>query len=97
MDTTTTSGRDEMVRANDGARNESAINVLMERDRVVVQPVGPVDASSIEAIVGLVDCARDAGLIAVVDLDKIEPGDLACRDALERLTINGSSTSPSRI
>jgi hypothetical protein len=89
-------GRDAMVWPSDDADTESAIKVLMDRDRVVVRPIGHLDRDSIETIIGLLGCAREAGLIAVVDLDEIEPGDLAGRDALGRLMTKESASSPSR-
>jgi hypothetical protein len=88
-------GRGEMVRPYDDACGEPAIKVLMDRDRVVVRPVGRLDRDSIETLLGLVGCAREAGVIAVVDLDAIEPGDLAGSDVLARL-VDGSLSSSSR-
>jgi hypothetical protein len=85
-----------MGRDND-ADAEPAIKVLMDRDRIVFRPVGHLDRDSIETLVGLVGCARQAGVIAVVDLDAIEPDELAGSDVLERLVGDGSISSSPRI
>jgi hypothetical protein len=67
-------GRAEMVWPSDDGNTEPAIKVLMDRDRVVVRPVGQLDPDSLRALVDLVGCAREAGVVAVVDLDGIELG-----------------------
>jgi hypothetical protein len=85
----------EVVWPNDDAGSEPAIKVLMDRDRVVVRPVGHLDPGSVETILDLLDRAREAGVNAVVDLDAIEPGDLA-GDVLARLVAADSSSSLSR-
>ena len=82
-----------MTRSRDDAGSEPAIKVLMDRDRVVVRPVGHLDRDSIETLLGLLGCAREAGVIAVVDLGAIEPGDLLGSDVLARLVADGSLTS----
>jgi hypothetical protein len=61
-----------------------------------VRPVGHLDRDSIETLLALLGCAREAGLIAVVDLDAIEPGDPAASDVLARLMADGSLGSSSR-
>jgi hypothetical protein len=87
----------EMVRRDNNADAEPAIKVLMDRDRVVFRPVGHLDRDSIETLAGLVDCARQAGVIAVVDLDAIEPDELPGGDVLARLVADWSSSSSRRI
>ena len=59
---------------------EPAIKVLMDRGRVVVRPVGHLDRDSIAALLDLLDSAREAGVIAAVDLD----GDRAGRSRWQR-------------
>ena len=86
-----------MVRWDNDADAEPAIKVLMDRERVVFRPVGHLDRDSIETLAGLVDCARRAGLIAVVDLNAIEPDDLPGGDVLAPLVADGSSNSSLRI
>jgi hypothetical protein len=78
--------RDEMGRASDEAGIESTITVHMRRGRVVLRPVGRLDRDLIDTVLGLLSCARDAGVIAEVDLAAIEPGELAGRDVLTELT-----------
>jgi hypothetical protein len=73
----TNEGRDEMGRASDDAEIESTITVHMHRGRVVLRPVGPLDGDLIDTVLGLVRGARDAGVIAEVDLEAIEPGEPA--------------------
>jgi hypothetical protein len=68
-------GRREVVWPSDDANTEPAIKVLMDRDRVVVRPVGQLDADALRALVDLVGCAREAGVVAVVDLDGVELSD----------------------
>ena len=87
----------EMVRWDSDADAEPAIKVLMDRDRVVFRPVGHLDRDSIETLAGLVDCARQAGVIAVVDLDSVEPDELSGDDVLARLVADRSSSSSLRI
>ena len=86
-----------MVRWDNNTDAEPAIKVLMDRDRVVFRPIGHLDRDSIETLAGLVDCARQAGLIAVVDLDAIEPDDLPGGDVLAQLGADRSSNSSLRI
>ena len=86
-----------MVRWDNDADAEPAIKVLMDRDRVVFRPVGHLDRDSIETLAGLVDCARQAGVIAVVDLDAVEPDELSGDDVLARLVADRSSSSSLRI
>jgi hypothetical protein len=81
----TNGGRDEMGRANDDAEIESTITVHMRRGRVVLRPVGRLDRDLIDTLLGLLSCARDAGVVAEVDLAAIEPGAVARRDVLTRL------------
>jgi hypothetical protein len=81
----TNGGRDDMGRANDDAGIESRITVHMHRGRIVLRPVGRLDRDLIDTLLGLVRCARDAGVTAEVDLEAIEPGALARRDVLTRL------------
>jgi hypothetical protein len=81
----TNEGRDEMGRANDDAGIESTITVHMHRGRVVLRPVGRLDRDLIDTVLGLVRSARDAGVIAEVDLEAVEPGELAARDVLTGL------------
>lgn len=88
-------GRGEMVRPSDDADTEPAIKVLMDGDRVVVRPIGHLDPDSIETLLRLVGCAREAGVLAVVDLDAIEPGDLVGSDVFARLVADGSLSSSS--
>jgi hypothetical protein len=66
-------GRREVVWPSDDGNTEPAIKVL--RDRVVVRPVGQLDAEALRALVDLVGCAREAGVVAVVDLDGLELSD----------------------
>jgi acyl-CoA synthetase (AMP-forming)/AMP-acid ligase II len=80
------------MRLNDDAASEPAIKVLMDRDRLVVRPIGHLDQGSIETLVSLLGCAREAGVIAVLDLDAIEPDDLAGSDVLARLVADASSS-----
>ena len=86
-----------MVRWDNDADAEPAIRVLMDRDRVVFRPIGHLDRDSIETLAGLVDCARQAGVIAVVDLEAIEPDELPGGDVLARLVADTSSSSSLRI
>ena len=65
-----------MVQPSNNIWGEAVIKVLMDRDRVVFRPVGQLDRESVEALQDLLACARDAGLVAVVDLDAIDPDDL---------------------
>jgi hypothetical protein len=81
-----------MVRLNGDAEAEQAIKVLWDRDRVVVRPVGVLDRDSIDAVLGLLACAREAGVTAVVDLDAIVPCD-ASREVVARLMAD-TSRSP---
>jgi hypothetical protein len=81
----TNEGRDEMGRPNDDAGIGSTITVHMHRGRIVLRPVGRLDRDLIDTVLGLVRCARDAGVIAEVDLEAIEPGELADGDVLTRL------------
>jgi hypothetical protein len=85
-----------MVRPSDDGDIEPPIKVLMDRERIVVRPVGHLDRNSLQAVLGLLACAREAGMIAVVDLDQIEPGDLAGSDVLARLAADGSLSSSYR-
>jgi hypothetical protein len=85
-----------MVRLNGDAETEQAIKVLWDGDRVVVRPVGILDQDSIDAVLGLLACAREAGVIAVVDLDAIVPCDLASREVVSRLIADASLSSQSR-
>jgi hypothetical protein len=78
-----------MARLNDEAEGERAIKVLWDRDRVVVRPVGNLDQDAIEAVLGLLACAREAGVTAVVDLDAVARGDVAGSD-LARLMADTS-------
>jgi hypothetical protein len=89
-------GRDEMGRSSDDVATESTIKVCVERGRVVVRPVGHLGRDSLETLVDLVGCARQAGVIAVVELDAIEPGDLAGNDLLARLAADGLLTTSFR-
>ena len=75
-----------MGRADDEAGIESTITVHMRRGRVVLRPVGRLDRDLIDTVLGLLSCARDAGVIAEVDLTAIEPGELAGPDALTELS-----------
>ena len=79
-----------MAGLNGEAEPERAIKVVWDRDRVVVRPVGHLDRGSIEAVLGLVACAREAGVIAVVDLDEIVPGNLADSEMISRLVADAS-------
>ena len=87
----------EMVRRENDADAEPATKVMMDRDRVVFRPIGHLDRDSIETLAGLLDCARQAGMIAVVDLDAIEPDELPGGDVLARLVAVGSTSSSHRI
>jgi hypothetical protein len=80
-----------MVRpSDDDADTEPAIKVLMDRDQVVVRAVGHLDQDSIATLLDLLGCAREAGVIAAVDFDAIDPGDLAGSDVLARLRADAS-------
>jgi hypothetical protein len=85
-------GRREMVWPSDDGKTEPAIKVLMDRDRVVVRPVGQFDADALRAVVDLVGCAREAGVVAVIDLGGIEFGS----GVVARLITDASQRSPSR-
>lgn len=89
-------GRRQMVWPGDDGNTEPAIKVLMDRDRVVVRPVGHFDADSLRALVDLVGCARAAGVVAVVELDGIELGDRAGSGVVARLVADGSQSPSSR-
>jgi hypothetical protein len=79
-----------VVRANGDAEIEQAIKVFWDRGGVVVRPVGRLDRDSIEAVLGLLACAREAGVSAVVDLGAILPGDLPSEEVVARLMADGS-------
>ena len=74
-----------MGRANDDAGIDSSITVHMNRGRVVLRPVGRLDGELIDTVLGLVRSARDAGVVAEVDLEGIEPGERASRAEFTRL------------
>jgi hypothetical protein len=87
-------GWGEVERSGQGADCDAAIKVSIEGGRVVVRPVGQLDGDSIDALCALVGCAREAGVMAVVDLDGVELGELAGHGPLARLvTASGSDTS----
>jgi len=67
----------------------------MDHDRVVVRPVGRLDSDSIETLLGLLACAREAGLIAVVDLDAVESDDPAVSDVLAHIVTDRSARTSS--
>ena len=90
-------GRAKLVWRDNDEDAAPAIKVLMDRDRVVFRPVGHLDRDCIETLAGLVDCARQAGVIAVVDLDAIEPDELAGGDVLAQLGADESSGSSLRM
>jgi hypothetical protein len=71
-------------RPNDETGIVASVTVLMDRDRVVLRPVGHLDDELIATVLGLVRCARNVGLTAVVDLEALEPDGCAHRDALAR-------------
>jgi hypothetical protein len=71
-----------MRRSNEDAAVEPEIGVSMDRGRIVIRPVGHVDRAGLDALRSLLDCARAAGVIAVVDLAQIDDADLATVDAL---------------
>ena len=83
-------GRREVVWPSDDGNTEPAIKVLMDRDRVVVRPVGPLDADALRALVDLLGCAREAGIVALVDLDGTELGDPTGSGVGARLITDGS-------
>ncbi len=72
--------------ASDEAAIESTITVHMRRGRVVLRPVGRLDRDLIDTVLGLLSSARDAGVVAEVDLAAIEPAELASSDVLTQLT-----------
>jgi hypothetical protein len=89
----TNEGRDEMGRANDDAGIEPTVTVHMHRGRVVLRPVGRLDRDLIDTVLGLVNGARDAGVIAEVDLGAIEPGEMPSGEVLTRLMTARRTTS----
>ena len=93
----TNEGRDEMGWANDDAGIAPTVTVHMHRDRVVLRPVGRLDRELIDTVLGLVNGARDAGVIVEVDLGAIDPGELAGREMLTRLMEAPRTVSSSTI
>lgn len=71
------------------------INVSMDQDRIVLRPVGQLDPEAIDTLLSLLAGARAAGAIAVVDLEQLDPVDVAGTDALRTLTAQRSLTRSS--
>ncbi len=82
-----------MVRPHGDADIEQAIKVVWDQDRVVIRPIGILDRDSIDAVLGLLACAREAGVRAGVDLDSIVLDDLAGSELVGRLMADASVIS----
>jgi anti-anti-sigma regulatory factor len=54
----------------------------MDHDRIVVRPVGHIDAAGLDALRSLLECARATGATAIVDLTEVDADDVAAVDAL---------------
>ena len=63
---------------HDRARDHPVIAVSMDGTRVVVRPVGALDDATVEALRVLLEGARAAGQVAVVDF---AAADVECRQA----------------
>ena len=62
--------------------DEAMIGVSMERGRVIVRPVGRLDDAAAESVHELLEGARAAGYVAVVDFTDCELDDQADQAAL---------------
>jgi hypothetical protein len=71
-----------MRRSNEDARAEAVIGVGMDDDCIVIRPVGHLDRAALDALRSLLEGARATGAIAVVDVARLDHGDLAIVEAI---------------
>ena len=63
--------------SNEDAHVEAVIGVSIDHDRIVIRPIGSLDRAALDALRSLLDGARAAGAVAVVDVAQLDRGDRA--------------------
>jgi hypothetical protein len=70
------------MRRNEEAGAAAVIGVCMDDDRIVIRPVGHLDRAGLDALRSLLEGARAAGAIAVVDVAQLDRDDVPLVEAL---------------